>query len=126
MIVMILGVGVDILKMDQLKMDHLSNHDPFLRKVYTEQEQEQARLREHPFHYFATRFAGKEAVYKALNWNGAYITFLDIEILNHENGQPYVSLKGIVKEYAEKSGIREILISLSYDAEYAIAYAVAQ
>jgi len=123
---MVLGVGVDILKIDKLNIDYLSNNDPFVCKVYTPKEQEQAMLREDPLNYFATRFAGKEAVYKALNWNGEYITFLDIEILNHENGQPYVTLDGKVKEYANKLGISEVLISLSYDTEYAIAYAIAQ
>lgn len=123
---MVLGVGVDILKIDKLNIEYLSNKDPFVRKVYTTKEQEQAMLRDNPHNYYATRFAGKEAVYKALNWNGEYITFLDIEILCHENGQPYVILNGKVKEHATKLGIREILISLSYDTEYAIAYAIAQ
>jgi holo-[acyl-carrier-protein] synthase len=123
---MVLGVGVDILKIDKLKLEYLDHKDSFVRKVYTLREQEQAMLRDNPQNYYATRFAGKEAVYKALNWSADYITFLDIEILSHDNGQPYVVLNGKVKEHAASLGIREILISLSYDTEYAIAYAIAQ
>lgn len=123
---MVLGIGVDILKLDKLKEEYLTAEDPFIRKAFSEREFEQSMSREVPLHYFVTRFAGKEAVYKALNWRGDPIAFRDIEILSHENGQPYVTLHGRVKEYADNQGIHEILISLSYDTDYAIAYAVAQ
>lgn len=121
---MVLGIGVDILKLVALKADFLKEGDPFLRKVYTKREQEEALLRDDPVYYYGTRFAGKEAVYKALNWNGEHVEFCEIEILNQENGRPYVTLWGKVKKYADKKGIKEVLLSLSYDTDYAIAYAL--
>ena len=42
--------------------------------------------------YYATRIAGKEAVYKALG-NKDQISIQDIEILNDDNGCPYVLIK---------------------------------
>lgn len=123
---MVLGIGVDILKMEKLNKEYLTLEDPFMRKTYTLKEYEQAMKWEIPFHYFATRFAGKEAVYKSLNWMGDHIAFHEIEILNHRNGQPFVTLYGKVKEHAIRVGVGEVLISLSFDSEYAIAYAIAQ
>ena len=123
---MVLGIGVDIMKIDQLNIDYLTADDPFVRNCYTKNEYEQAILRENPLYYFATRFAGKEAVYKALHWKGNHIRFREIEILNQEDGQPIVYLHGKVRDHAEREGIEEILISLSYDSEYAVGYAMAQ
>ncbi|SCP98461.1 holo-ACP synthase [Anaerobium acetethylicum] len=123
---MVLGVGTDIMRIEQLHREYLSAEDPFAKKNFTKRELEEAGRRDNPLHYLATRFAGKEAVYKALDWNGEHILFRDIEIQNRENGKPFVALSGKVKEFAMEKGITDIQISLSYDTGYAIAYAVAQ
>jgi len=119
------GIGTDILKMDHLVAEYLKPEDPFARKTYTEEELRQAALRENPLCYFATRFAGKEAVFKALNRSAENVSLNEIEILNWDSGQPYVNLHGKIEEDARKAGIEKVLISLSYDTEYAIAYAIA-
>ncbi len=123
---MVLGVGVDIMKITQLKAEFLVWQDPFVQKTYSKKEYEQAMERDAPLYYFATRFAGKEAVFKSLNWKDSSIQLRDIEILSNEYGQPFVMLHGKVKEHARAVGIVEVLISLSYDTEHAIAYAIAQ
>ena len=98
----------------------------FLVKTFSKREIAEANSRINLLVYYATRFAGKEAVYKTLNWDGAHFGFSDIEILNRENGQPYVTLYGKPEKFAKDNGIERISISLSYDDEYAIAYAIAE
>ena len=122
---MLLGIGTDIFKISHLRREYLQLSDPFVRQTYTKQEVEEAGRRDVPLYYFATRFAGKEAVFKALNRDAEKVKLNEIEILNHASGQPFVILHGKLKEDAENAGIETILISLSYDTEYAVAYAAA-
>lgn len=49
----------------------------------------------------------------------------EIEILSNEKGQPFVFLHGNAKRIAKEKEISQILISLSYEDDYAIAYAAA-
>lgn len=123
---MVLGIGTDILKIDRIGGSCKESEDPFIKKVFSPQERKEAFNRDNKEVYYATRFAGKEAVFKSLSLNPNHINLSEIEILNEENGQPYVKLYGKIAEHAKERGIKEVLISLSYDTEYAIAYAIAR
>ncbi len=123
---MIAGIGTDILNMKDLSSEYLKDGDPFLRKTYSEKEIRAAGKREIPFYYYATRFAGKEAVFKSLGISSEHIRMSEIEILNDENGVPHVTLYGALKEKASEKGITGIHISLSYEKEYATAMAIAE
>lgn len=126
---MIKGIGTDILEICKLqpvlgKPDYIT--DSFIQKTYTAAEIMLAERRPIPLYCYATRFAGKEAVYKALGTNGAAIRLCEIEILSHDNGAPFVNLYGNAKLFAKEREISNILISLSYEDHYAVAYAVAE
>lgn len=123
---MIIGIGTDILKYGQIAFDSLKNNDPFLMKTYTAKEQEEGESRSDKYSYYCTRFAGKEAVFKALSINGDKVSLKDIEILSNNNGQPYVILHGNLKQIALGKNIHEVLISLSYDTDYYVAFSIAQ
>lgn len=112
--------------MSNISGKSLEPGDAFLRKVYTEAEIREAEKREVPLSYYATRFAGKEAVFKALNLSPDDIRLNEIEILNDPNGRPHATLLGNVARLAERQGITSVSVSLSYDTEYAIAFAVAE
>ena len=71
-------------------------------------------------------FVMVEAVFKALNLNGNAIRLNEIEILENENGQPQVTLHGKAEQLAKEKKITTIMISLSYDTDYAVAYAAAE
>lgn len=121
---MIYGVGTDILKISRIASIIASNEeDPFILKTYTQKELLIIRSRPVPLYSYATRFAGKEAVFKALGIGGNDISLKEIEILESDHGQPLVTLLGRAKEIADQKRITQVLISLSYDTEYAIAYA---
>ena len=123
---MILGIGTDILKIERIRNSFDDDNHAFIRKTFTENECTQAAQREDPILYYSTRFAGKEAVFKALGVQADFVRLNDIEILNEESGQPKVTLLGNLKKVAKGKGIESIIISLSYDTEYAIAFAIAE
>lgn len=122
---MILGIGTDILNIHNIEFAVSDPNDPFVRKTYTGKEIALIRERPQPLYSFATRFAGKEAVFKALGTHSDTVRLNEIEILEDENGQPIVLLHKQAREIARKRAIREVLVSLSYDTDYAVAYATA-
>lgn len=115
-----INCGTDIIEVERIKkaIENLGNK--FLEEVYTQKEMEYCESKNvMKYEHYAVRFAGKEAVYKAVSkfLESKYaLKWQDIEILNDTNGIPYVILnKDIVKENIE------ISISLSHIKDYAIA-----
>jgi holo-[acyl-carrier-protein] synthase len=126
---MIKGIGTDILSIEKLKPifkkeDYLK--DSFVRKTYTANEIALAESRSLPLYCYATRFAGKEAVFKALTVTGEDLHLNEIEILSDETGKPYVILHGQALLLAQKKEISQVLISLSFEDDTAIAFAIAE
>jgi holo-[acyl-carrier protein] synthase len=122
---MVLGIGTDILQIQRIRDILEGDSDSFVNKGFTIKEREQASDRPDPVSYFAMRFAGKEAVFKCFGIHGN-IRLSEIEILDAETGQPQVTLLGKFREIAAEKGVRDVQISLSYENEYAVAFAVAQ
>ncbi|WP_419822912.1 holo-ACP synthase [Anoxybacterium hadale] len=122
---LVIGIGTDILHMETLDRRFLQTEDPFYQMTYTEEEQLQGACSNDPSAYFCLRFAGKEAVFKALNTSPDTVRrWNQIEILNRATGAPLVNLYGDVKNAAARAGIKNIHLSLSYDKEYAVAFCV--
>lgn len=122
---MIHGIGTDILHIKTIAPSVADLDDPFVRSVYTKKELEIIQSRQIPLYCFATRFAGKEAVFKSLGVDGDSLRLNEIEILETSFEQPLVILHGKAKALAASFGITKILLSLSYDTDYAVAYATA-
>jgi phosphopantetheine--protein transferase-like protein len=123
---MVIGIGTDILKIQRIRDGLGRGAESFLKKSFTSREREQATKRSDPALFYATRFAGKEAVFKCFGVSGDGIRLNDIEILGAETGAPEVALFGHTREIARQKGISNIRISLSYDGEYAVAFALAE
>ena len=119
------GLGVDIV--DIARMRRILERTPsFARKVYSDEERAYCLDKATPEVHFATRFAAKEAVVKALGtgFSGG-IGVCDIEVRRTSKGRPYVVLSGRAKEVARELGVRELPISLSYTHTEAVACAMA-
>ena len=123
---MVIGVGTDILRIERIRNILDDNCLSFINKTYTAEECRQAELRPNPIMYYATRFAAKEAVFKSLGIDGSFIELNEIQILNNEQGQPFVTLYGKIKRLAEEKEVSHINISLSYETDYALAFAIAE
>ena len=121
---MIHGVGTDILAAK--RFGALEADDPFIRRSYTVSERAQAAARPDPNRYYLTRFAGKEAVFKALGMAPEAARLDEIEILADENGAPRVTLLGSMAAFAAGAGVTAVRVSLSWETDYAVAFAVAE
>lgn len=126
---MVKGIGTDILEIEKIKPifetpSYLT--DSFIQRTYTQAEIALAEARPVPLFCYATRFAGKEAVFKALSVTGEDCRLSEIEILPDDSGKPFVNLYGAAAELAKKREISQVLISLSYEYNYAVAYAIAE
>lgn len=123
---MVLGIGTDLMRIDRLHAAYLREGDPFLAATFTLAERRQAEGSADPHRFYALRFCGKEAVFKALGLGPEGVRLSDIEILNDENGAPTVALFGALKEKALARGIAGVLLSLTSDGELVQAVALAQ
>lgn len=118
--------GIDLVDFPRIEEMIERHGDRFLNRVFTAVEQQYARGHRNPVEKYAGRFAAKEAVLKLIGtgWRGK-IAWTDVEVANNPAGRPEVRLSGEVKEIAEKLGIRQISISITHTANFAIASAVA-
>jgi len=122
---MVIGVGIDAVRIKKTEKLLKSFGDRFLRKVFTEAEIQEGKSRARPAQEFSAWFAAKEAVQKALGAGIAGgIKFRDIEVLAKAGKKPGIRLLGKAKKRAEKMGGKEIHLSLSHEDEYAFAIAV--
>lgn len=114
-----INCGTDIIEVCRIKESIERKGDNFLNKIYTEKEIEYCNSKNNmKYQHFAARFAAKEAIFKAISntLKDKYeITWKDVEILNDENGRPYVHF--LNNDY----NIKQIDISISHLKEYAIA-----
>jgi holo-[acyl-carrier protein] synthase len=122
---MIIGIGIDIVKIDRIErmMTRWGNH--FLGRIFTEKEIARCQKRAHPAGCFATRFAAKEAFLKAIGWglrNG--IRWTDIEVDNDPLGRPFVSPHRRAKKALQVQEIQKALLTLSHESTYAVAYVI--
>lgn len=110
------GIGVDIVEINRIKA--VKNKAKFIEKilstkeknVYTTLKNEKRQLE-----YLASRWAIKEAIYKAAPTLCKGKNFNDFSILNKESGAPYL----------DEPVATEIMLTLSHSENYAIAFVIA-
>ncbi len=103
-------IGVDIVELDRLNVDH----EHFVKRILTKKEYEVFSSFSHiqrKKEYLGGRFAAKEAYMKAKQKGIGEISFQDIEVLNREDGSPYLNDENA-------------LISISHEKTYAVAFVV--
>ncbi len=124
---MIKGVGTDIIEVDRIQAAIAEHGKKFTKRIFTSDETAYCENSARPYQRFATRFAAKEAVLKALGvgWQKG-TKFTDIEVVKNNLGAPALVLKGKSLEISREMDIKEWFLSLSHSCKYAIAYAVAE
>jgi holo-[acyl-carrier protein] synthase len=122
----VIGIGTDIIECLRIA-DMIEKHDDlFLQRVYTSSEIEYCSGRKASTQHYAGRWAAKEAILKSMGTGWAKgIHWTDIEITNAMGGKPSVQLHGAAREWCDKIGIGEILISISHCNSHATAFATA-
>jgi len=121
--IMILGIGSDIIHIPRVA--RAIENERFLQRVYTARECAYAKSRGRGMAAsLAARFAGKEAVLKAFGTGLRDGKLTDVEILPDALGAPVVHLGGYFAARAEEMGVERVLVTLSHERDYAIAYCI--
>jgi holo-[acyl-carrier protein] synthase len=118
-------MGVDIVQVERIRRV-IKRSPAFVKRVFTQGERDYCDGATAPEYHYATRFAAKEAVVKALGTgfsNG--IKPCDVEVTLTSKGRPVVKLHGAAARRARELGVLELPISLSYTHIEAVACAMA-
>ena len=123
---MILGNGIDLLKVSRVKKMLDKYGDIFLKKVFSDHEMKKNKKIIFKANKLAKSFVTKEAFVKALGTGFTkQISFKDISLKNEENGKPYIDLSNRVKKYLKEitpNGYKAIInVSISDEKDYVIS-----
>jgi holo-[acyl-carrier protein] synthase len=112
-------IGVDLIEIGRI--ERALARRGFRERVFTDAERADCDSRPNPAQHYAARFAGKEAIGKALGC-GVRFTWREIEIAGRP--KPGVSLTGWTKAWAERIGAGRIDLSMTHSRELAAAICV--
>jgi holo-[acyl-carrier protein] synthase len=119
----VIRIGTDLIEIARIRRS-LDRYAGFRDRCFTDAEQAYCESRANPAESYAGRFAGKEAVGKALGFGVARaFAWKEIEIVGRP--KPAVRLSGRVAAVAEHYGVRAIDLSMTHSRELAQAVAVA-
>lgn len=126
---MILGIGIDLVDMRRIETLLKNFGDRFTHKVFTEEECAYALSSLNPARAFANRFAGKEALAKALGTGmGGGIGWQDIEVVRAPSGAPLLRLHNKAHEtllsLVPSGHVASLHVSFSDEPPYSTAFVV--
>jgi holo-[acyl-carrier protein] synthase len=112
-------IGVDLIEIERIR--RALDRPGFRARCFTDAERAYCDSRPNPPQHYAARFAGKEAIGKALG-SGVYFTWREIEIAGRP--KPGVRLSGRTKAWADRVGAERIELSMTHSRDLAAAIAV--
>ncbi|HEY3544424.1 MAG TPA: holo-ACP synthase [Gaiellaceae bacterium] len=116
------SVGTDLIEIERIARS-LARYPGFRERCFTEAERAYCDSRRNPAESYAGRFAGKEAVGKALGFGVARaFAWKEIEIVGRP--KPSVRLSGRLAALAAAGGVSRIDLSMTHSRELAQAVAV--
>ena len=115
-------VGVDLIEIARVRRA-LDRYPSFRVRCFTDAERDYCESRPNPAQHYAARFAGKEAVGKALGFGVARaFAWRDVEIVGRP--KPSVRLSGRVERWAAEVGAQRFDLSMTHSRELAAAVCV--
>jgi holo-[acyl-carrier protein] synthase len=115
-------IGTDLIEIERIGRA-LDRYPGFRDRCFTVEEQAYCDSRANPPQHYAARFAGKEAVGKALGFGVARaFAWRDVEIVGRP--KPSVRLSGRMEAWARDLGAGDIDLSMSHSRELATAVCV--
>ncbi|KNC85786.1 holo-(acyl-carrier-protein) synthase [Sphaeroforma arctica JP610] len=121
------GLGVDLVQVSRIRNAIRRSGNRFLEKVYVSSEIDEYNKRklasESSAHqYLASRWAVKEAVYKAVNPH--VISWRDTSVRKNANGLPEIQPSVHLRQILNTVGVNRIFLSISHDGDYAMAQVI--
>lgn len=118
------GIGVDIVEISRMK-SILEKTPSFARRVFTEEERAYCDASSRPAAHYASRFASREAVLKALGTGFSQgVGRKDVSVTRDKLGKPKALLSGRALEIAQELGV-EVALSITLTGDLAVANAIA-
>lgn len=122
MILLIVGCGIDLVKIERIEKIIKRWGDNFTSRIFTISEREYCeKKKDNKYQSYAGKFAAKEALLKALGLGLRGVNWKEIEITNNELGQPIIDTSGKLKNIVLIKGVSKYFITISHTKEYAIA-----
>lgn len=120
---MTIAIGTDIVEIKRIADALERQGDKFVQRILTESEIEEYQARGNSVAFLAKRFAAKEAIAKALGTGiGRGISFQQLVTSNNLEGAPEVELQDAAAQRLTEIGATKVLLSLSDEKNYALAY----
>lgn len=136
----VVGLGIDLVHVPRFEHLLARHEDRFLGRAFHPSEIEQFHMlgrKERRLHFVASRWAVKEAAYKALSGAGVRVPFPEMYTTSEARGgassssssfntssRPELRFVGRAADVAAQLGVRDSLVSISHDGEYAVAEVV--
>jgi len=122
----VIGIGIDLVRVGRFEQAMARHGRRFLDRLFTTAERE--RFRHHPLAgpHLAARFAAKEAAFKALGtgW-GQGVGWREVEIVGGGRRPSSLLFSGRARDAAARLGIKQTLVSLTHEGDYAVAFVIA-
>ena len=118
---MIRGIGVDLCSISRIRKALLQRG--FKEKIFSEEEINYAESKADPAKHYAAAFAAREALAKATGFGVAKMGLNSCSIRRTDNGPVFI-YTDVFSEKLKASGIGNVLLSLSHEADIAIAMVV--
>jgi holo-[acyl-carrier protein] synthase len=117
-----LSVGIDLVSIARMEAVLGRWGGRFLDRVFTREEVAYCMLKPSPARSLASRFAAKEAFFKAVAALGASgVPFKQIEVAVGPGGAPFLRVHG---KAAGALGGRKSALSITHDRDYAVAVVI--
>jgi holo-[acyl-carrier protein] synthase len=121
----IFGIGTDVVQLDRIEATLARFGEHFVQRLLLPEEEAQFRRNGRKARFLAMRFAGKEAVVKAMGTgfrNGMWIR--DVGIVQDARGKPEIVFSPRGRALCKQMGIGGGHVSLTDEAGLVLAFAV--
>lgn len=119
---MIIGLGVDLVAVPRIH--RWMKQEKLLQRFFSSEEIENAKRKRDMAESLAGCMAAKEAFGKALGVGLFGLVLKDIMLLNDMRGKPILKVRNEVQTIMEQRTGTQALVSITHDAEYAVAVVV--
>ncbi len=121
---MIAGIGTDIIEVERIA-SKIEKENGFRELVFSENEIQYCESKTHKYEHYAARLAVKEALAKALGTGWLAGTKInEAEVLNDENGKPYLQFTGETAETITAMNFTAFHVSISHIKSMASAVVI--
>ena len=125
---MIRGIGIDTVVIGDVEDLLKRMTKGSLARVFTEGELSAAQEKADPAEYLASRFAVREAAFKAIAPRLADkgFDYRRIETKNNEAGSPYIYVDSFLQTVLDRAEITSLFVSITTTGNMATAFVVAE